>query len=64
MWRNNVDQERMFGALLTVLSKAFGCRPHNIIITKLNAYRFNMKALNFIYEYLSSSKNDFRGFII
>ena len=42
----------MFGALFTDLSKAFDCLLHNIIIAKLNAYGFDMKALNFIYNYL------------
>ena len=46
----------MFGALLTDLSKAFDCLPHDIIIAKLNAYGFDMKALNFIYDYLSNRK--------
>ena len=48
-WRCNVDQGRVFGALLTDLSKAFDCLLHDIIIAKLNAYGFDMKALNFIY---------------
>ena len=55
-WCYNVDQGRMFGALLTDLSKAFDCLPHDIIIAKLNAYGFDMKALNFIYDYLSNRK--------
>ena len=38
----------MFGALLTDLSKAFDCLPHDIIIANLNTYGFDMKALNFI----------------
>ena len=46
----------MFGALLTDLSKAFDCLLHDIIIAKLNAYGFDMKALNFIYDYLSNPK--------
>ena len=44
----------MFGALLSDLSKAFDCLPHDIIIAKLNEYGFDMKALNFIYNYLSN----------
>ena len=48
-WRCNVDQGRVFGALLTDLSKAFDSLLHDIIIAKLNAYGFDMKALNFIY---------------
>ena len=55
-WRYNIDQGRMFGALLTDLSKAFDCLPHDIIIAKLNAYGFDMKALNFIYDYLRNRK--------
>ena len=46
----------MFGALLSDLSKAFDCLPHDIIIAKLNAYGFDMKALNFIYDYLRNRK--------
>ena len=42
----------MFGALLTDLSKTFDCLPHDIIIAKLNTYGFDMKALNFIYDFL------------
>ena len=55
-WRCNVDQGRMFGALLTDLSKAFDCLPHDIILATLNAYGFDMKALNFIYDYLRNCK--------
>ena len=46
----------MFGALLTDLSKAFDCLPHDIIIAKLNPYGFDMKELNFIYDYLRNRK--------
>ena len=55
-WRYNVDQGRMFGALLTDISKAFDCLPHDIIIAKLNRYGFDMEALNFIYDYLRNRK--------
>ena len=30
--------------------------PHDIIIAKLNAYEFDMKTLNFIYDYLRNCK--------
>ena len=46
----------MFGALLTDLPKAFDCFPHDIIIAKLNACGFDMKAFNFIYDYLKNRK--------
>ena len=55
-WRYNVDQGRMFGTLLTDLLKAFDCLLYDIITAKLNAYGFDMKALNFIYDYLRNRK--------
>ena len=55
-WCNNVDQGRMFRALLTGLSKAFDCLPHDINIAKLYAYGFDMKALDLIYDYLRNRK--------
>ena len=36
-WKNDVDKGKVFGALLTDLSKALDCSPHELIIAKLNA---------------------------
>ena len=55
-WHNNVDHKHIFGAILTELSKAFDCLSHDIIIAKLNAYGFDMKTLNFIYDFLRNRK--------
>ena len=55
-WLNNIDQGRILEALLTDLSKAFDCLPHNIFIAKLYAYGFDIKALDFIYAYLRKRK--------
>ena len=52
----NVDQGRMFRALLTDLSNAFGCLPQDINIAKLYADGFDKKALDFIYDYLRNRK--------
>ena len=49
-WRKIVDFGGAFGALLTDLSKAFDCIPHDIIIAKLEAYGFQMDALKLVYD--------------
>ena len=50
-WHVSVDQALEFGALLTDLSKAFDCLPHSLLLAKLSAYGFDMKALRFINDY-------------
>ena len=44
-WKNVVDKGKVFGTLLTNLSKAFDCLPHELIIAELNAYGLNLPAL-------------------
>ena len=55
-WESAVDKWKVFGALLTDLSKAFDCLPHELIIAKLNAYGFNLPALKLMHSYLSHRK--------
>ena len=55
-WKNAVDKGKMFGALLTDLSKALDCLNHELLIAKLNAYGFTLPALKLIHNYLSNRK--------
>ena len=55
-WRESIDNEGCFGALLTDLSKAFDCLLHDLLIAKLHAYGFDMNALKFLHSYLSDRK--------
>ena len=60
-WKNSIDKGKVFGALLTDLSKAFDCLPHELIIAKLNAYGFNLPALKLMHSYLSHRKQSIRS---
>ena len=55
-WKRTVDNSKMFGALLTDLSKAFDCLDHELLIAKLNAYGFSLTALKLVHNYLSNRK--------
>ena len=54
--KSAIDNRKMFGALLTDLSKAFDCLSHDLLIAKLNAYGFSIAALRLVQNYLSNRK--------
>ena len=56
-WRKALDNNKLAGALLTDLSKAFDCLNHNLMIAKLHAYGFDFNSLAYIYSYLSDRKH-------
>ena len=55
-WRKSLDKGGSFGALLTDLSKAFDCLPHDLMIAKLHAYGFDFKSLKLMDSYLRGRK--------
>ena len=55
-FRKARDQKGVFAAVLTDLSKAFDCIPHNLLIAKLQSYGFDKKSLAFIWAYLKGRK--------
>ena len=55
-WKSSVDKGKVFGVVLTDLSKAFDCLSHELIIAKLNAYGFSLSALKLMQSYLSERK--------
>ena len=54
--KNELDQGNEYGALLTDLSKAFDCLPHDLIVAKLHAYGFSIESLKLINSYLTERK--------
>ena len=55
-WKKAVDNHKVFGAILTDLSKAFDCICHDLLIAKLNAYGLSLPALTLITDYLQNRK--------
>ena len=54
--KSAIDNKKMFGALLTDLSKAFDCLSHDLLIAKLSAYGFSIAALRLVQNNLSNGK--------
>ena len=55
-WKRSSDKDKVFGVLLTDLSKALDCLNHELLTAKLNAYSFSLLALRLINGYLSNRK--------
>ena len=55
-WRENLDKNFSAAAVLTDLSKAFDCIPHDLLISKLWAYGLSSDSLCYIYSYLKDRK--------
>ena len=48
--KESLDKREVAGALLMDLSKAFDCKEHELLISKLYAYGFSKKAQLLIYN--------------
>ena len=54
--KKTLNLRKEYGALLTDLSKAFDCLPHDLIVAKLHAYDFSIESLKLINSYLTERK--------
>ena len=54
--KRSIDRDKVFGAVLKNLPKAFDCLNHDLLIGKLNTYGFTLPALRLINNYLSNRK--------
>ena len=52
-FRKCLDNRGEYAALLTDLSKAFDCLPHDLLIAKLHPYGFHTPSLKLIHSYLT-----------
>ena len=55
-WKKAVDNKKVFGALLTDLSKAFDCISHDLLIANLHTYGLSFPALKLMQDYLQNRK--------
>ena len=56
-WQAELDQGGYVDTILMDLSKAYGCLSHDLLIAKLEAYRFDIGNLNFLSYNLSLRKH-------
>ena len=54
--KSALDQGKEYGALLTDLSKAFDCHPHDLIVARFHACAFLTESLKLTNSYLTESK--------
>ena len=55
-WKKSIDNDKLVGAVLMDLSKAFDCIPHDLLIAKLSAHGFDKNSLKLIYSYLKGRR--------
>ena len=55
-WKHAVNNGKVFGLLLTDLSKAFDCLFSELLIVKLHSYGFNLAIVRLIHGYLTNRK--------
>ena len=55
-WRKYLDENKIVGATLMDLWKAFDCLPHNLLVAKLEAYGLATKTPKHMLSYLSGRK--------
>ena len=53
-WKEAVDKNQAFVALMMDLSKAFDCLSHDLLIAKLHAYENDLSSLKLLQDYLSN----------
>ena len=63
-WKRSIVNGKMFGALLTDLSKPSDCLDHELLIAKLNAYGFSLTALKLVQSLIKQKTTNKNKFIL
>ena len=55
-WQEELGKSGFVGTILTDLSKAYDCLPHDLLVAKFEAYGIDKTGLNLMHNYLSNRK--------
>ena len=55
-WRQSRGSRGFFGALLTDMSKAFDCLPHDLLIDNPHTYGLDLPSLKLLHSYLTKRR--------
>ena len=56
-WQKELDSSGIVGTILMdLLSKAYDCLPHDLVIAKLKTYGLDTNSLRFLFDYMSCRK--------
>ena len=55
-WRNSIDVENMFYALLRHLFKSFHCLPDDFLVANFSADGFDYNATKFLFDCINKSQ--------
>ncbi len=53
-WKKALDNKQYVGVIMSDLSKAFDCLPHNLLLEKIKCYGFSANSVSLINSYLSN----------
>ena len=64
-WIQHLDSNKTVGAVLMDLSKVFDYLPHDLLISKLEAYSLDREMVTLVYSYLKDRKQvvKVKGFV-
>ena len=53
VWRRALDEGKYVAIVMSDLSKAFDCLPHNLLLEKCSKYKFSNSSVNLLRSYLT-----------
>ena len=54
VWKQALDSGKYVGVIMSDLSKAFDCLPHNLMLEKMKHYKFSLDAVKLLESYITN----------